>query len=253
MTPSKSHKAASLCTLASCLTLPLCAATFTLNPAADSFVAAGTNSGNNYGAAGALSVAAPGLAQGEFQSLMRFDLSTARAAFDAQFGAGQWTIQSMSLLLSITAPSNPIFNASATGQFRISWMQNDSWIEGSGTPAAPATTGITFATLPSFLSAGDETLGTYAFPGGTAGTELCPLALTPGFSTDAAAGNLVSFRLFAADPAVSYVFDSRNFGNASLRPLLSLVAVPEPAAVVLFGIAGVMLVSARGRSRKPQR
>jgi hypothetical protein len=154
------------------LTLPLQGATFTLNPSADAFVSSGPTgnlSGNNYGGAGALSVAAPGLANGEFQSVIRFDLSGAKASFDSQFGAGQWSIQSITITLTATAPNNPIFNSSAAGNFGISWMQNDSWVEGSGTPMAPTTTGITFSSLPSFLSAGDESLGTFSFPGGTNG------------------------------------------------------------------------------------
>jgi hypothetical protein len=100
-------------------------------------------------------VTAPGLASGEFQSVLRFDLSGAKTSFNSQFGAGQWSIQSITLSLTATAPNNAIFNSSATGQFGISWMQNDSWTEGAGTPAAPTTTGITFSTLPSLIGAGD--------------------------------------------------------------------------------------------------
>src|SRR5208283_3018409 len=106
----------------------------------------GNLSGNNYGGAGALSIAAPGLSKGEFQSVLQFDLSGARASFDAQFGAGQWTLQSISLTLTATSPNNSIFNATSAGQFGVSWMQNDSWIEGSGTPASPTMTGITYST-----------------------------------------------------------------------------------------------------------
>ena len=137
------------------------AATFSSNPSADAFVASGPSGNlsiNNYGGAGAICVAAPGLAQGEFQSILRFDLSSAKASFDSQFGAGLWTIQSVTLQLTATAPNNAIFNSSAAGQFVLSWMQNDSWTEGAGTPSAPATTGVTFATLPSFLSLADENL-----------------------------------------------------------------------------------------------
>lgn len=75
------------------LGLPGYAATATLNPIADAFVTTGPTgnlSGNNYGGAGALSVAAPGLAKGEFQSVLQFDLSSATASFNAQFGAGKY-------------------------------------------------------------------------------------------------------------------------------------------------------------------
>src|SRR5262245_12507685 len=101
------------------------AATFSLNPGADAFVTSGTSgnlSNNNYGGAGALSVAAPGLAQGEFQSVLQFNLSGAKSSFDSQFGVGQWSIQSVTLQLTAAAPNNPIFNASGAGQLGISWM-----------------------------------------------------------------------------------------------------------------------------------
>jgi len=238
--------------LALLLTLPAHAATFTLNPSADAFVTTGPTanlSGNNYGGAGALSVAAPGLANGEFQSVMRFDLSGAKTSFDTQFGAGQWSIQSITLSLTATSPNNAIFNSSATGQFGISWMQNDSWTEGAGTPAAPTTTGITFSTLPSFTGAGDEALGTFSFVGGTSGTAAYNLSLTSGFDADATAGNLVSFRLFAADSAVSYLFDSRSFGTTGFRPLLTIVAVPEPGALSLLATGVAMLLGAKCRRR----
>src|SRR5258708_6950854 len=86
--------------LALACALPGWAATFTLNPSADAFVTTGPSgnlSGNNYGGAGALSVAAPGLAQGEFQSLLQFSLAGAKSSFDSQFGAGQWSLQSLTL------------------------------------------------------------------------------------------------------------------------------------------------------------
>jgi hypothetical protein len=233
--------------------LPLHAATVSLNPVADAFVTtgpSGTLSANNYGAAGALSVAAPGLAKGEFQSVLRFDLSSARAAFDAQYGPGQWTLQSLSLTLAATAPNNAIFNSSSAGQFGVSWMQNDSWVEGSGTPTSPATTGITYSSLASFSGAGDELLGTFGFDGSTSSSASYSLSLTPGLSADAAAGNLVSFRLFAADTGVSYLFDSRNFGTASLRPVLSIVAVPEPGVLSLVGAGAVLLTRGGWRRSK---
>src|SRR5215510_11942429 len=88
---------------------PALAATFTLNPVADAFVTA-AHPDSNYGAAGGLAVSAPQLPNGEFQSVLRFDLQAAKASFDATYGVGQWTLQSITLRLSATSPNNPIFN-----------------------------------------------------------------------------------------------------------------------------------------------
>jgi hypothetical protein len=231
------------------------AATFSSNPSADAFVANGSSGNlslNNYGAAGAICVAAPGLAQGEFQSVLQFNLSSAKASFDSQFGAGLWSIQSVTLQLTATAPNNAIFNSSAAGQFGLSWMQNDSWTEGTGTPSAPATTGITFATLPSFLSAADENLGAYNFNGATSGNSIYSLNLTPLFAEDILSGSTMSLRMFAADNSVNYLSDSRSFGTVSARPLLTITAVPEPGTVSL-GLLGLMLLVAASRATRNSR
>lgn len=203
------------------------ATTASVTPSADAFVAA-SNPGNNYGAAGALSLAAAGLANGEFQSVLRFDTSPAKATFDAQYGPGNWSIQSVGLRLTAAAPNNAIYNASAAGTFAASWMQNDSWVEGTGMPAAPTTTGITFNTLPSFLGPNDALLGGFAFAGGTSGSASYSLGLPASFVNDLLGGSLVSMRLYASDSAVSYLFNSRNFGTASSRPEFSITVVPEP-------------------------
>ena len=52
-------------------------ATFSVKPSADTFVTTGPSgnlSANNCGGAGALSIAPPGLAQGEFQSVLQINL-----------------------------------------------------------------------------------------------------------------------------------------------------------------------------------
>ena len=226
-------------------------ATFSLNPSADAFVD-GNLANNNYGGAGALSVAAPGLAQGEFQSVVQFNFAAAKSSFDTQFGVGQWTIQSVSLQLTAAAPNNGIFNASAAGQFGISWMQNDSWTEGTGTPAAPTLTGITFSTINSFVSGADESLGTFSFNGATSGAFSYDLSLTPLFSADLLSGGTVGLRLFATDTSVSYLSDSRNFGTASARPLLTITAVPEPSTLALATLA-LCLFGCRLHRNNPSR
>src|SRR5438105_11218654 len=123
-----------------------------LTPSADAFVTTGPANNlatNNYGGGGSAALSAPGLSKGEFQSVLRFDTSTAKTSFDALYGPGAWTLQSVTLQLTAATVNNTIFNANAAGSFGLSWMQNDSWVEGSGTPSTPGTVGITYDTLQS--------------------------------------------------------------------------------------------------------
>ena len=227
-------------------------ASFGANPITDAFVTTGPTgnlSGSNYGGAGAVSLSAPGLPQGEFQSVLRFDLSGAVAAFNAVFGAGQWNVQSVALQLTATTNSHPIFNTPAAGQFEISWMQNDSWVEGTGTPVSPGATGITFTSLQStFIGAGDEALGTFAFDGSTSGSFSYSLGLSPGLVADVLAGSILGVRLFAEDGSASGVFYSRSFGTTAFRPLLTVVAVPEPDPLALAALGLVLVGVWRRRS-----
>jgi hypothetical protein len=206
-----------------CLAPFLClGATFTVNPSGDAFVTSGPSgnlSGNNYGGAGSLSVAAPGSPQGEFQSVLKFSLAGARSFFDGMYGTGQWSVESVTLALTSVAPGNPLFNQNRAGQFNISWMANAGWTEGSGKPTLPGTVGITFNTLPGFLGPQDQSLGTFGFSGVTGGTTTYNLNLASGLVTDILSGTDLSLRLNAAD--------------TSGRPLLTIVAVPEPGS---FGL-----------------
>jgi PEP-CTERM motif len=228
------------------------AASFSLNPTADAFVTTGPTgnlSGNNYGGGGGISVAAAGLPQGELQSVLKFDLSGAAASFDGVFGAGQWNLVSVTLQLTATPANNAIFNTPAAGQLAISWLQNDAWTEGTGTPGSPGASGITYTTLQStFIGGGDESLGTFAFSGATSGAFNYALGLTTGLSADVLAGSILSLRMLAADSAVSGVFNSRSFGTVTSRPLLTIVAVPEPSSLVLCTI-GLALLCTRRRAR----
>src|SRR5690242_3498629 len=74
------------------------AAVFTANPVADAFVTTGPSNNlisNNYGGGGTLALSAAGLANGEFQSVLQFDTSGAKSLFDSAYGAGLWSVQSV--------------------------------------------------------------------------------------------------------------------------------------------------------------
>jgi len=224
--------------------------TVDLNPTADAFVSA-ANAESNFGAAGALAIAASALSKGGFQSGLRFDASSAMSSFDSTFGAGQWSVQGVALALNAAYPGNPIFNSQSSGQFSASWMQDDSWLEGTGKPRDPTTDGITFSTLPSFLSGSDRGLGTFSFDGSTSGTGEYSLTLADELLADVAAGNPVSLRLFAADSGIGYVCNARDYTTAEYRPTLSITAVPEPSGIFLLlaGACALFCFNKKGRDR----
>lgn len=233
-------------TTALLISTDLCdAASVSLNPSADAFVTSGPSgnlAANNYGGAGALGVSASGLANGEFQSYLKFDLSSAKSTFDADYGTGLWSIQSITLQLTTATPNNGIFNANAAGNFSLSWTANGSWAEGSGTPVAPGSTGITFATAPSFRGLSDQALGTFSFAGGNTGANTYTLTLASGLVDDARSGSVTTMDMLASDGAVSYLVDSRSFNTGSARPVLTITAIPEPGVLSLAATgAGILL------------
>jgi hypothetical protein len=195
----------------------------TMIPVADSFVDS-AQPDFNYGGAGAMQIAPTGSPNGEFQAVIRFDTSTAVAMLDASLGQGNWRIQSITLQLAAAPPNNPIFNPATAGQFAVSWMQNDSWIEGNGMPNTPDTNGITFNTLSNFIGPDDEPLGTFACDGATTEVSAYTLSLASGFAAAVAAGGPVSLRLSVPQAGV-YTFHSRSFGTVTARPVLTITAI----------------------------
>jgi hypothetical protein len=220
---------------------------FSLQPIADAFVtpgATGSLSTSNFGAAGSLAIAAAGLPQGQFQTVIKYDLSGELAALNTQFGAGQWAVQSVTLTLTASPHGNAIFNAVAPGSFDISLMQNNSWVEGTGTGGVPTSDGISFNGLENIYinNAVDQALGTFSFGGNTSGANSYSLGLSSGLLADIMGGDNLSLRLFAADNTISYLSSSRST-SLSTEPTLTVnvVTVPEPGSVILCVAALVML------------
>ena len=213
------------------------AQTFTLTATSSAFLS-GSNPTNNYGGAGALEVSATNSAKGNFDSVMEFNLASVAGL----------TIQSISIQLVTASPNNAIFNANAVGQFSVIWMQDATWVEGTGTPMSPTTNGITYNTLPNYLTPGsDENIGTFTSSAVTSTTNTYSLTLASGFLNALTSGSTVSLEVVPDDSNVSYLFNSATFTTASARPMLTVVAVPEPARLVHVGVGLLALVACRKR------
>lgn len=205
---------------------------------------------NNYGGAGAIAVSSQDSSKGAFLSLLRFDLDSARSAFNATYGAGGWEISSIVLELTTSSANNPLFNANQTGAFTVKWVADDFWIEGTGNPGAPTTDGVAWNDVGTLLAAaevqGAFTLASVA-DGSTAQYLLTP---TAGLFGDLAGTTPVTLALADAGSPMSAVFNSRSYNKETRRPALvvTATAIPEPATGAL-ALGGCALLLVRSRRR----
>ena len=217
----------------------------------DAFVTTGPSNNlvnNNYGAAGAIGASASGAAKGEFKSALRFDVSTATNTFNSTYGANNWAVSAISLQLTVANPAgNAIFNSpNVAGQFLLQWLQSDSWVEGTGTPAAPSASGLNWNQLATVVAAGVESEGSFTYNGDAVGTTVT-YTLTPstGLVNDVLNGTQASLLMSATSANASVLFNSRNNSSATTRPALIITAsaIPEPGRMMLLltGFAGVAL------------
>ena len=244
---------------------------FTINTTtADAFLAAGSP-GNpvgtnltslNFGSAGTLAIAPAGSAKGEFDSVIQFNTAAAVSQFNATYGAGNWQITGFKLSLSSNfgtqgaQPPNTIFNSINAGMFGIDWLANNSWVEGTGGgmggPGYPGNSSVSFNSIPSLLSAGYDSLGTFQYtPPGNNVYANYQLPLDGNLVSGAAAGGDLSLYFFAADNQVSYLFNSKEFGSGHPELTISAAAVPEPATLTLATSALACLLISRRLKQRP--
>lgn len=214
--------------------------TNTVISVADAFLCTGSTNyengadltGLNFGAAGTLVVAPPSSSAGEFQSVVRFDVSSFPAAFSAVYGSNNWFVAGVSLQLTGNygtagvQPNNPIFPVIDGGRFVIEWLADDDWVEGTGTPNLPTTDGVCYNSLPELLSGPHEILCTnfYTPPGNNVPVNY---ALPPSTNllADITNGGSVSLLFYAADDQIGYLFNSYKYGRGN-EPRISVVAAP---------------------------
>jgi hypothetical protein len=235
---------------------------------ADAFLAAGSPANPvgtnltslNFGGAGTLAIAPASSLKGEFTSVIKFNLGSAVSQFNSTYGAGNWSINGLTLMLASNfggqgeQPNNGIFNAINAGNFGIEWLSNDSWVEGTGggmgTPGFPNNSMVSFNSIPSLHSGAYDSLGTYTYnPPGDNIYLSYVLPLDGSLVADAAAGGDVSLYFYAADNQVSYLFNARSFGSNRPEFIVTATAIPEPSAMSLMTLPLGTLLAWRKRKR----
>jgi hypothetical protein len=204
----------------------------------------------NFGRAGALAVSgtsamnASGTMNGRFDTVIRFNTTTAVAHFNTTWGANNWVVLEVRLRLTeVGAPSNSLFNR-GVGEFSVHSIHTDPWIEGTGAPNNPSANGITFSRLQTLLENGSELpLGTF-MNSGQNGTTQFPLELSASFVEEIQAGGDINLYLSAVSPGIGFTFHARDFGTATARPHLVILAGPTPqvASIVSIEFMGENLV-----------
>jgi hypothetical protein len=212
--------------------------TYSGTTSADAFLATGSSNnpdgsdltGLNFGGAGTLVVAPASSAKGEFQSVLKFNLTNAVAMFNANYGAGNWTITGVSLKLTSNygtggvQPNNAIFPVISGGQFVIEWLSTNDWVEGTGTPNLPTMDGVTYDSLPGLLASQHKILctNTYSPPGNNVPVTY-PLPLDTNLVAEVSAGGDVTLLFYAADDQIGYLFNSYSYGRGN-EPLILVTA-----------------------------
>ena len=226
------------------VSLPAQPTTLSQVVAADTYVSSGQPA-VNFGTMGAMEIAVPTAAQPRTEeSLIRFNTATEEAAFNADYGAGNWAVTSVTLTLFsnfATAgqqPNNSSFNQIAAGGFELDWLSNNSWSE----------TGITWNTLPSVLpGTGNNTLaslGDFYWPATGAGSTTWTLGLDPNLVNDIGSGGLVTiFGQPTAGSTVGYLFNTLNNNPAVLN--ITANVGPEPSAMAMIASSLVGLAAIR--------
>jgi len=188
----------------------------------------------NFGTLGAMEIAAPTTAQNRTEeTLLQFDTSAIESGFNTAYGAGNWTITSVTLQLfsnvatAGTQPANSIFNKIAVGGFELDWLSDNNWSQ----------TAITYNNISSVLpGTGGNTsasLGDFNYLANGAGSTTWTLGLDPNLVNDIDGGGAVTiFGTPTAGSTVGYLYNTLGLNGAVLD--VTATEVPEPSAMAMM-------------------
>ncbi len=244
---------------------------YTINDTiADAFLATGS-AGNpvgsdlttlNFGGAGTLAIAPASSTKGEFDSIIEFNLAGATSQFNTTYGAGNWRVSGLSLSLASNfggqgeQPNNGIFNLINAGSFGITWLGNNSWVEGTGsgmgTTGYPNNSAVSYDSIASLFADGSSSLGTFTYtPPGDNIYANYTLPVDVNLAGEVEAGGDASLYFYAADNQVSYLFNSRTFAQNHPELTITAEAVPEPTTLGLGAVGMILLAAGRRLLKQP--
>jgi len=219
--------------------------TYSQRVGADTFVSSGQPAAN-FGALGAMEIAAPTAAQPRTEmALLGFDTSAMQASFNAGYGAGNWVVTGVTLRLCSTValagqqPSNGSFNRIAAGGFEVDLLGNNNWNESS----------LTWNTLPAILPGGNNTntltpLGTFNWDATGAASSSWTLTAGQPLVDEIIAGSEVTILgQPTSGSTVGYLFNTLTLNPGYLD--VTVEPAPEPSTVAL--VTGFLFVAGCSR------
>lgn len=208
---------------------------------ANTFVSSGQPN-SNFGTLGAMEIAAPTSSQPRTEeAVLLYDTSALAAGFDSEFGAGNWTVSSVSLTLYSNVsnagqqPANSIFSKIAAGNFELDLLSNNNWSQSS----------LTWDTLPDILPGSGNTntlasLGTFYWPANGGASSTWSLNPDPTLVSAITSGSEITlFGQPTAGSTVAYLFNTRLNDPSYLNVIAE--PVPEPSSQVL--VLGMLSLS----------
>ena len=195
----------------------------------------------NFGTMGAMEIAVPTATQNRTEeSLIQFNTATLQSEFNADYGAGNWTVTAVTLTLYSNfgtageQPGNSSFNQIAAGAFELDWLSDNNW------SATAVTWNNISSVLPGTGNNALDSLGDFNFLASGTSPNTWTLGLDPNLLNEITSGAPVSiFGQPTDDSTVGYLFNTLNNNPAVLN--VTVEPVPEPSMLALSacGLAGL--------------